>query len=373
MQTEKYIGGYTTAFKIIPRESNALIGICSAVWLGGVIAVITFEALSYIILKRKLRFSIKYKDNIYTNDKISISFVFGIIKPKIYIPENADNFYFISVHENMHIQRLDYIIKPIACIILAFHWFNPLCYILLKWFSDDTELCCDEDVLSYIGIKHNAEYAKSLYQNAVKPSKNIIYCFTASFSKNITKKRIKNILDAQPQKRSMCGFSVMACIILTAVFCTNASAVKKAADIILPVRETFSETVSEKVQNAEEPIAEDVSVSIPQKSQKDTDMPEPEESIVLPEESSYSLGCKSTAVTPLGDGSVTISFDINTECLMNVTITETETGIAADEAVVMAGKNSQTFYGLDPCKLYDISLSAAVKSDWIIEGTYKIN
>ena len=58
-------------------------------------------------------------------------FVMGIFHPAIYIPiglEESERSYIIC-HEQVHIKRFDYLIKPLAYLILCIHWFNPLVWV----------------------------------------------------------------------------------------------------------------------------------------------------------------------------------------------------------------------------------------------------
>ena len=73
-------------------KSISIVDIISGVWLVGTIGIMLYGAISYIRLKRIVSVSINDKENIYLCDDIDVPFIFGIFKPKIYLPSNmADN------------------------------------------------------------------------------------------------------------------------------------------------------------------------------------------------------------------------------------------------------------------------------------------
>jgi bla regulator protein BlaR1 len=127
--------------------------IVSAVWLLGIAVILCYSIISYIRFKARLSTATLYKDNIFETDRIQTPFVLGFIRPKIFIPTGLaqNELGYILKHEQVHIKRKDYIIKPVAFLAVALHWFNPLiwfCYFLM---SKDMEMSCDESVISSQG------------------------------------------------------------------------------------------------------------------------------------------------------------------------------------------------------------------------------
>ena len=88
--------------------------------------------------------------NVYECDYIPSPFVFGFIKPKIYIPfrMNEKEKRCILFHEQHHIKRLDHIFKPLSFLLLTIYWFNPLVWVAYLCMCKDMEMSCDEKVLS---------------------------------------------------------------------------------------------------------------------------------------------------------------------------------------------------------------------------------
>lgn len=187
-----------------------IIFIAAVIWIIGIAALLLYSIISYIMLRIKLRKSIIYKKNVYQSDKISSPFVFGLIKPKIYIPfgiaENEMDL--VLAHEQYHIKRRDYIIKPIAFLILVLHWFNPLCWLAFMLMSSDMEMSCDEKVLSG-GESKSKEYSKSLLSFATdKRSPSLC---PLAFGETGIRVRVKNILKYKRPKIYVSVFLVVLC------------------------------------------------------------------------------------------------------------------------------------------------------------------
>ena len=100
-------------------------------WLVGMIAVCLYGLISYLKLKRKMADAVLLSGNIFESEKAESPFILGFIRPKIYLPfalSDADRENVIA-HETAHIKRKDHIIKPLAFLLLAVYWFNPLVWV----------------------------------------------------------------------------------------------------------------------------------------------------------------------------------------------------------------------------------------------------
>lgn len=187
-----------------------VIFIASVIWLLGITALLLYSVISYIRLYAKLSNSVIYRNNIYQSDKITSPFVFGFIKPKIYIPFGiAENeMEYVLSHEQYHIKRRDYLIKPAVFLILTLHWFNPICWIAFMMMSCDMEMSCDEKVLSN-GKAMSKEYSSSLLSFAV--GKRPPSPCPLAFGETRIKGRIKNVLKYKKPKIYVSIISVILC------------------------------------------------------------------------------------------------------------------------------------------------------------------
>ncbi|HWQ77560.1 MAG TPA: M56 family metallopeptidase [Anaerovoracaceae bacterium] len=163
-------------------------------WLAGVAVLLTYSIITTVKLYRKLQYARHTERNIYELPGIATPFVFGVLKPKIYLPadisEKERNY--ILRHEQTHIKRFDHIIKLFAFLVLCVHWFNPLVWIAFFLMSTDMELSCDESVLKQLGGDIKKEYSASLL--SLSAGKRTIGGCPLAFGEGNIKGRIKNIL-----------------------------------------------------------------------------------------------------------------------------------------------------------------------------------
>lgn len=217
-QISQQVQNTADVFAVTDVQSKVTVtDILPYVWLAGALLFILYGIISYIRLSKRLSSSIKYIDNIYQSDCISSPFIFGIIKPKIYIPFNIKSEYFgyVISHEKYHIKRLDYIVKPFAFLVLSVHWFNPICYLAFYLMSKDMEMSCDERVLgNSIDTKKNYSYALLSFAADKKfPSPGPL-----CFGEGSAESRIKNVLRFKKPNTVvsviamlLCGFVLVSC------------------------------------------------------------------------------------------------------------------------------------------------------------------
>ncbi len=96
----------------------------STVWICGAVAMLAFNLVQLIRLRRKLIGATLLRENIYLADHIPTPFVMGLIRPKIYLPSamsDTEQSYIIQ-HEKHHIHRGDHIIKVLAFAAMCIHW-----------------------------------------------------------------------------------------------------------------------------------------------------------------------------------------------------------------------------------------------------------
>lgn len=180
-------------FPISYKENalDKLFSIASVIWVIGCAAMVLTLAVIYYISFRELKNSKHLYDNVFLSDKIASPAVYGIIKPKIFLPKSYDNTKteLVLLHEKTHIRYADNLWRAFALTIVAFHWFNPFCWIFLKLLLTDIELACDERVIATLGEHRKKEYALLLLE--YKRSANV---FVSSFGGAKLHIRIESIL-----------------------------------------------------------------------------------------------------------------------------------------------------------------------------------
>ncbi len=176
--------------------SQIWMAVLSLVWLAGIIVLLAYSVLSYVRLKIRLKTATITEDGIFNSDRIDTPFVFGFIKPKIYVPISVGGaeLSYILEHERTHIRRRDYLIKPLAFLALIIHWFNPLMWLSFRLMSRDLEMSCDESVLRNAGKDSKYGYSGSMLSLSVKRA-HLLTANPLAFGENHIKARIKNVLN----------------------------------------------------------------------------------------------------------------------------------------------------------------------------------
>ncbi|MGI5859985.1 MAG: M56 family metallopeptidase [Tepidanaerobacteraceae bacterium] len=168
--------------------------IAAVIWLLGIAVILCYSIVSYFRLKIRLSTATLFKDNIFETDRIKTPFVLGFIRPKIFIPTGLaqKELDYILKHEQVHIKRKDYIIKPMAFLAVVLHWFNPLIWLCYFLMSKDMEMSCDESVIKQSREDIRASYSHSLLSLSAKQSGFLI---PLAFGESNIKSRIKNVLN----------------------------------------------------------------------------------------------------------------------------------------------------------------------------------
>ncbi len=194
-----------------------------AIWATGVIAMFCYLAYSFAATKRAVEFSYKIGEELYSNGHIETPFVFGYIKPRIYVPFGLDDkeFAYVVAHERTHIKRGDHIIKAIASLTLCVHWFNPFAWLAFKLMTVDMELSCDERALNTYELDARKDYARTLLNMSVVGGKMPFHGML-SFGESSIKSRIKGILRMKKPAAWACVLAACAIIVCAVCLLTNA-------------------------------------------------------------------------------------------------------------------------------------------------------
>lgn len=158
------------------------------VWITVGLALIIALMLLYRATMKELSDAKHIRDNIYLSEKVNTPSVYGVFKPRIVFP-SANTERYVLLHERMHIKRRDNLLRIIAISIACVHWFNPLVWLFLKLYLTDTELACDEGVLSRLPRKQHKEYALTLLSYTETRT-----LYASPFGGAGVKTRIENIL-----------------------------------------------------------------------------------------------------------------------------------------------------------------------------------
>ncbi|MCR5204090.1 MAG: M56 family metallopeptidase, partial [Lachnospiraceae bacterium] len=197
------------------NRSN-IFSILAFVWAGGAVAMLSYAIIKAIKVKRCLSEAVKLEgyDDVYLTDYVRNAFVFGLVRPRIYMnySVNGEQRKYVLAHEREHIARKDYFFKVLAYVLLSLYWFVPWVWVAFIIYSRDMELACDEGVIRTMDPESRARYAETLFGCSVSGFDRVYNA--VSFGELGVNERVKNIMK---YKKKTIWISVAAGIV--AVLC----------------------------------------------------------------------------------------------------------------------------------------------------------
>ena len=193
----------------------------AAVWLAGVVMMLTYMLASYLRIYHRVRTAVRLEDNVYRCGQWGTPFVLGLFRPRIYVPEGMDEADLPQVlaHERCHIRRGDHAVKPLAFLLLAVHWFNPVLWAAYILLGRDMENACDERVLRGLDAPGRAAYSRALVSCAVRERPAAV-CPLA-FGETAVKERVKNALSYKKPAIWAAVLLAIAAAIIAVCFLTS--------------------------------------------------------------------------------------------------------------------------------------------------------
>ena len=92
----------------------------------------------------------------------------GAFSPMIVFPTEdifrlePASYAYVMKHELLHIKNGDYLIKILSLLVLALHWYNPVCYFLYREICIVCEMNCDHEM-----IRESDEALRQIYSNLI--------------------------------------------------------------------------------------------------------------------------------------------------------------------------------------------------------------
>ncbi len=209
--------------------------VASILWLTGLGFLLIYSIFCFVKMRAIVKDSEFFSDNVYVCKNIDSPFVFGVIKPKIYIPEgiSEEHMTYILAHEKVHIRRRDYFIKPLGFIACAVHWFNPLVWVGFKLMERDMEQSCDEIAINGFETDVRKQYAETLLDISMRQNK-LKGGQLVSFGENSVKSRIKGVISMKKPTIIISIIAVVVVAIAAVCLLTNG---KEEKGIPLPENE----------------------------------------------------------------------------------------------------------------------------------------
>ncbi|MBQ3182501.1 MAG: hypothetical protein IJB57_02420 [Clostridia bacterium] len=190
-------------------------------WVIGIGIMLIYTIISYILLKTKVGTAVKLDENIYQSERVTSPFILGVIKPRIYLPFKISegDIAHVIAHERAHLKRGDHLIKPIAFVLLAVYWFNPLMWVAYILLCRDIELACDEKVIRDMEHTQKQEYSKALLDLSVRRI-SVAACPLA-FGEVGVKARIKSVMNYKKPAFWIIIVALIACVVVSVCFLTD--------------------------------------------------------------------------------------------------------------------------------------------------------
>lgn len=171
-----------------------LLPLAAVIWAVAAVILLCVNGWKLSSFARRLRGARQISPGVYETDRIEVPLVMGYLHPRIYLPAflRQEERGYILLHEQIHLRRRDYLIKPAAFAVTLLHWFNPVVWLAYHLLSEDMERACDEAVLRRMGSGIRKEYSMSLLNLSIGQSMQNLP--TVAFGERGIQYRVMNIL-----------------------------------------------------------------------------------------------------------------------------------------------------------------------------------
>lgn len=226
--------------------------VLSWIWVAGMVLMLAYTAVSYLLLRRRMEEATHLIDNIWQCEQVDSPFVLGFIKPRIYLPYAITDSDMMNViaHEQAHIQRKDHWWKPIGFLLLSIHWFNPVLWLAYILLCRDIEAACDEKVIKHMDKDEMRAYSTALLHCSVH-RRRIAACPLA-FGEVSVKERIKHVMNYKKPAFWIILAAILICTVVAVCFLTNPSAPSEFTMNGNNVHDLDVNTIIDRIQSVEE-------------------------------------------------------------------------------------------------------------------------
>ncbi|ULT59540.1 DUF4309 domain-containing protein [Neobacillus drentensis] len=182
------------------------------------------EDLIEILEAEKTKLKVNSKIKIIYNNYSKSPAVYGIIHPKIIIPEGLidkltpEEFGFVLSHELTHIKNKDLVVNTLLMIVKAIYWFNPLIWYSLNQVKQDCEVACDASVISTLKTEEVEKYGQTIINMLRLFSEKRSTTGTLGYASTYNKRRIVMITQF---KKSSAICAVLALSLTIMVGCSS--------------------------------------------------------------------------------------------------------------------------------------------------------
>ena len=200
---------------------SSVFHILSYIWLFGVILMLLYGVISYIVLRKTLRTATLYDDGIRQSEKVDSPFVLGFLRPTIYIPYTlfGKDLEYVLSHEKTHIRRKDHLWKPAGFLLLSVYWFNPAIWLAYAALSKDIELACDESVIRSLDKDERKNYSRALLNLSIR--QKLITACPVAFGKTAVRNRVDHVMNYKKPALWSVVIMIACCVAVGICFMTE--------------------------------------------------------------------------------------------------------------------------------------------------------
>lgn len=190
-------------------------------WAAGMGAMLVYAAVSYVLLRLRIRAAVRLEEPVYISEFVDTPFVFGVFRPRIYLPSGMQEAMRAPViaHEKAHLARRDHLWKILGYVLLAVYWFHPLCWAAYVLFCRDIELACDEKVIRNYDARQKKEYSEALLACSLRH--HAVTACPLAFGEVGVKDRIRSVVNYKKPAFWVIVAAVASCIVAALCFLTN--------------------------------------------------------------------------------------------------------------------------------------------------------
>lgn len=195
--------------------------VCGIVWLVGIALMLLYTLICCLKIKHQVKEAAILRNNILICDNVDSPFIFGVIRPRIYLPSSLDekSTEYVIAHENAHIKRGDHLWKPLGFLLLTVYWFNPILWLAYILLCRDIEAACDEKVIGNMDAEGKKNYSNALIE--CSSPRRIISACPIAFGETNVKGRIKNVLNYKKPAFWIIIVALIACIVASVCLLTD--------------------------------------------------------------------------------------------------------------------------------------------------------
>lgn len=245
-----YIGTHYYEGVTVPADTFwDATSIAALMWAIGVGVMLIYGVFSYIRLHKTVAVSLRERENIFVCDAIDSPFLFGIIKPRIYLPSalTEEQKRHVIAHEQAHLSRRDHWFKPLGFALLSVYWFNPVLWVAYILFCRDIEAACDEKVIAAMDTEAKKSYSEALVACSMHRRK-IMVCPLA-FGEVGVKARIRSVLHYKKPTVWILAVSLILCTVAGVCLLTDPPEENEQDSVVVSLEDAiayYEDTLADK-------------------------------------------------------------------------------------------------------------------------------